>query len=102
MADLLAPTEQADYLIELFPAAGEDMLRLFAAAAENANLVHADFQTIRDLLELAGYDGPETLYVLLLNLLLALEEGSLCVEASVPGLARRLADLVGESAARSW
>src|SRR5262249_46811711 len=94
--------EHADYLLELFPAAIEELLCLFAAAAQNANLVEADFQTIRDVLELAGYDGPETLHVLLLDLHLALEEGSLCIEASVPRLARRLADLVGESAANAW
>ena len=94
--------EHSDYLLELFPAASEALLRLFAAAAENANLVETDFQTIRDVLELADYEGPETLHVLLLDLHLALEEGSLCIEASVPSLARRLSDLVGESAANNW
>jgi exodeoxyribonuclease V alpha subunit len=101
MAEILLPIESTD-LTDLFPKASEDLLHLFASAAENADLVQADFQTIRDLVELADYDGPETLHVLLLDLLLAREEGSLCVEASVPGLARRLADLVGESMAKTW
>ena len=102
MPELLATPEYAYYLAELFPAASEDLLRLLAAAAENANLAESDFQTIRDLLELAGYDGPESLHVLLLNLQLALEEGSLCVEATIPRLSRRLADLVGDTEAISW
>jgi exodeoxyribonuclease V alpha subunit len=102
MPELLATPESTNYLAELFPAASEDLLRLFAAAAENANLLEADFQTVRDVLELAGYDGPESLHVLLLDLHLALEEGSLCVEASVPSLSRRLADLVGKAEATGW
>src|SRR5207244_12386417 len=92
MPESMTGTERTEYLAELFPAASEDLLHLFAAAAENANLVHADFQTIRDLLELGGYDGPESLHALLLNLHLALEEGSLCIEASIPSLAGRLTD----------
>ena len=98
MPNVTVVADQAPYLAELFPGASEDLLRLFAAAAENANLVESDFQTIRDLLELAGYDGPESLHVLLFNLHLALEEGSLCVAATIPGLSRRLADLVGDTA----
>ena len=101
MPNVTVVADQAPYLAELFPGASEDLLRLFAAAAENANLVESDFQTIRDLLELAGYDGPESLCVLLLNLHLALEEGSLCVEATVPCLSRRLADLIGDREATS-
>lgn len=102
MPELFTASEQTDDLRELFPAASEDVVRLFAAAAENANLVLADFQTIRDVLELSGDDGAESLHVLLLILHLALEEGSLCVEATLPSLARRLTDLVGDQVATSW
>jgi len=91
-----------EYLPDQFPAVSEDVLRLFAAAAENANLLPTDFYTIRDLLDLSGSTSPETLHVLLLCLFLALEEGSLCVDASVPGLERRLSDLTDEASAKTW
>jgi exodeoxyribonuclease V alpha subunit len=95
-------TEHTEFLRELFPEAEESLVRLFASAAENADLLHTDFYTIRDLLDLSCYSGPTTLHVLLLTLLLALEEGSLCVEASPSGLKKRLADLVGDHEAGDW
>jgi exodeoxyribonuclease V alpha subunit len=96
-----------DFLRDLFPEATEDLLRLLSSAQANANLVDADFYTLRDLLELSGYESEEPVLVLLLALLVALEEGSLCVEASVAGLSRRLAGLaedavLSESQIRTW
>jgi exodeoxyribonuclease V alpha subunit len=82
------------FLSRLFPGAGQALLALYASAAENAGLVATDFYTIRDLLQLSGYSGEEPLQVLLLSLTIALDEGSLCIEASEAGLSRRLGDLV--------
>jgi exodeoxyribonuclease V alpha subunit len=93
--------EIPDYLRDRFPETGEDVLRLLAAAADNAGLLPADFYTIGDLLDLSEVTGPEML-LLLLCLHLALEEGSLCVEASFGGLERRLSDLTDETAAKTW
>jgi hypothetical protein len=53
-------TEHTEFLRELFPEADESLARLFASAAENADLLHTDFYTIRDLLDLSCYSGPTT------------------------------------------
>jgi exodeoxyribonuclease V alpha subunit len=90
------------FLRDLFPKAGPDLLRLFEAAAENSNLLRVDFYTVRDLVELSGYTTQEALQALLLVMFLALDEGSLCVEASPASLHRRLQDLAGEAAAGAW
>ncbi|MBL8795207.1 MAG: exodeoxyribonuclease V subunit alpha [Planctomycetia bacterium] len=92
----------ANFLRHQFPTVSPPLRALFESAAENANLLCSDFWTIRDLLELSGYEGDEPLQVLLLCLLLALDEGSLCVEASEAGLARRLAWLVDDVAAENF
>jgi exodeoxyribonuclease V alpha subunit len=83
----------AGFLAGLFPEASAACIDLYANAADNAGLLRTDFYTIRDLLDLSGYANEQPLHVLLLCLLLALDEGSLCVEASAAGLARRLAHL---------
>src|SRR5262249_28054324 len=67
----------------------------YTSAAEDANLLSTDFYTIRDLLDLSGYADQEPVHALLLVLLLALDEGSLCVEAAPAGLERRLAGVTG-------
>jgi len=92
----------SSFLRDLFPEAEPELLRLFEAAAENSNLLRVDFYTIRDLVELSGYTTQEALQALLLVMLLALDEGSLCVEASQASLQRRLQDLAGEAAAGAW
>src|SRR5271156_1078515 len=93
------------FLRTLFPEASPTLLALYAGAAEHAGLLRTDFYTLRDLLDLSGYGSQEPLHVLLLALILALDEGSLCVEATEAGLTRRLAylgidpaDLVHEAA----
>jgi exodeoxyribonuclease V alpha subunit len=94
--------ELSPFLRTLFAERSDDLLALYAGAEANADLLHADFYTLRDLLELSGYETNEPVHVLLLALLLALDEGSLCVEASSDGLARRLAGLAEEPVVRAW
>jgi exodeoxyribonuclease V alpha subunit len=89
------------FLRNVFPGAGEALLRLYAGAADEAGLLSTDFYTIRDLLELSGHTD-ETLQALLVCLFVALEEGSLCVECSQAGLSRRLADLASDTEADDW
>jgi len=91
-----------DALLALFPTADDGLLDLFASAWENANLMFTDFCTINDLLECGGYQQSLPLHVLLLDLFLALEEGSLCIRATEDDLVRRLHDLVDETRARTW
>jgi exodeoxyribonuclease V alpha subunit len=79
-----------------------DLVRLYDEALEEGGLVPTDFYTVHDLLDLSGCLDQEPLHALLLAMLLALDEGSLCVEASEDGLTRRLHDLVGQEEARSW
>jgi exodeoxyribonuclease V alpha subunit len=97
--------ERAEYyyfLKELFPGAGPELLRLLQGAADNAYLLRSDFYTIRDWIEIAGYAEADTLHAILLLMLAALEEGSLCLEVSEPALLRRLRDFVAEPEALLW
>jgi exodeoxyribonuclease V alpha subunit len=90
------------FLKDLFPNSSPELLRLLESSAENAGLLRGDYFTIRDWLEIADYPAAEGLIALLLVLMLALEEGSLCVEASAESIARRLTDLVGADDAMAW
>lgn len=90
------------FLRDLFPRATPELLRLYESAAKNAALLRSDYDTVRDWLELAGYQEHATLPALLLVLLLALEEGSCCVELAEQSLARPLVDLVGADEAHAW
>lgn len=90
-----------DYLLSIFPTADSELLDLFASAWENANLAYSDFCTINDLLDCSGYRQSAALHVLLLDLFLALEDGSSCIQASAEGLARRLRDLADDERAAS-
>jgi exodeoxyribonuclease V alpha subunit len=96
------PTPVSYFLKELFPSATPELLRLLEGASENGGLLRADYFTIRDWLEIAEYQEAEGLVALLLVLMLALEEGSLCVEASTQSIARRLADLVAVEEGLEW
>ncbi len=94
--------EAHKWLPVLFPEAGEELRQLLASAADNADLSHTDFYTIRDLLDLSGYETEQSLHLLLLIMLLALQEGSLCLEVSLAGLGRYLADLADANTAQDW
>ena len=96
------PTPLTYVLNDLFPKAGPQLLRLLAAAAENASLLRGDYFTMRDWLEISGDEGEESAVVLLLVMMLSLEEGSLCVTASAESIAGRLSDLVGADEALAW
>jgi exodeoxyribonuclease V alpha subunit len=96
------PRELSHFLTDLFPEATPELLRLFGSAAENAALLRSDYYTIRDWLEIADYRDHPWVAALLLVMLLALDEGSFCVELSEPALARRLADLVSADDAADW
>jgi exodeoxyribonuclease V alpha subunit len=86
----------------LFPGASAELIALYERARENAGLLDTDLYTIDDLVQLSGYVNDEPLHALLLALLLALGEGSLCVEASEDGLERHFAELAGPDQAREW
>ena len=87
---------------ELFPDVGEELSLLLDGAVENSGLLASDYMTVRDLLELSGYAHEEPLHVLLLILLTALDEGSLCVEVSEERLSHRLASLASAASVGSW
>src|SRR5262245_33291103 len=78
------------------------LARLYEEAADSAGLLHTDFCTVRDLLEISGYRNIEPLHPLLLAMLRALAEGSLCVEIAPASLARRLGFLTEPGAADAW
>ncbi len=95
-------TEHYPFLRDLFPAAGPELLRLLHGGVDNAMLLRNDFYTMRDWLEIAGGADQEPLHAILLLMLVALEEGSLCIEAAPAALKRRLLDLVPEPDATTW
>ena len=90
------------FLRELFPKAGPELMRLLHGAADNAFLLRSDYYTMRDWLEIADCRDPETAHAILLLMLVALEEGSLCIEISAPALLRRLLDFVPEPESTTW
>ncbi len=94
--------EHFHFLKEIFPQAGPELLRLLHGAAENAYLLRSDFYTIRDWLEIAECGKNDVPAAILLLLLVALEEGSLCIEIAEPALLRRLLDFVPEAEAAVW
>jgi exodeoxyribonuclease V alpha subunit len=87
---------------ELFPGIGAELRRLFDSAVENSGLLTADWCTLRDLVDLSDYRDDEPLHALLLVMLAALDEGSLCVEITAERLAQRLADLADADAVANW
>ena len=96
------PGDLATFVRHLFPKASPPLLALFDGAIENAALLHTDFLSIHDLLDLSSYHDHENLHVLLLLMFLALSEGSLCLEVSNAGLCRRMAELVSDAQAQTW
>ena len=90
------------FLKELFPKAGPELMRLLHGAADNAFLLRGDYYTMRDWLEIAECGDPEAAHAILLLMVVALEEGSLCIEISTPALLRRLLDFVPEAEAAAW
>jgi exodeoxyribonuclease V alpha subunit len=99
---LSARPEISYFLADLFPEAAPELLQLFESATENAALLRSDYYTIRDWLEISDYREHPCLPALLLVLLLALEEGSFCLELSEAALARRLSDLIDSTEAAQW
>jgi exodeoxyribonuclease V alpha subunit len=95
-------SEHFHFLKELFPAAGTELMQLLQGAAENAFLVRSDFYTMRDWLEIAEYRDQDVPHAILLLMLVALEEGSLCIEIAEPALLPRLRDFVPEAEATAW
>jgi exodeoxyribonuclease V alpha subunit len=89
------------HLRELFPQASDDLLALFRGAEENAAVLPCDLHTLRDWLQIADYQD-ESLHALLLLLILAEQEGSLCIELSKASCLRRLGDLVPPAQAAQW
>ena len=90
------------FLKEFFPHAGPELMLLLQGALENAFLLRSDFYTMRDWLEIADYRDEEVPHAVLLLMLVALEEGSLCIEVAEPALLRRLVDFVPEPQAIAW
>src|SRR4051812_24702611 len=86
------------YLEALFPKADEATVRLLAAAVEQGGFLACDVHALRDLLELSGYLDRPAAFALVIVLMAALDDGSLCVAATAPALTNRLKDLAGPEA----
>lgn len=98
-----SPAFQETWLRDVIPEPSHDLLRLLDGAEENGAALPSDFHTLEDWLTIADYHD-EALAAALLLLILAREEGSLCVELSRPNLLRRLEDLLPteETVCAAW
>jgi exodeoxyribonuclease V alpha subunit len=96
----LAP-EIAPFLRQLFPATSSELLALLQSARQDAGLLQSDCQTIRDWLDISGYK-QESLIVALVLMILAQDEGSLCIDISRESLAQRLRDVATEDKIPYW
>jgi exodeoxyribonuclease V alpha subunit len=85
---------------QLFPSASPRLLTLHAAVASEIDPI--DLYTIRDLTELSNRPHDEDLHALLLLMLLAMDEGSACIEFSQENLCRRLGDFIPAPQAAAW
>lgn len=94
--------DQHFFLKGIFPNAGPALCRLLQGAADNSNLLRTDYYSIRDWLEIAHCASCDEAYALLLLMLTALEEGSVCIETTEDCLIRRLGDLVSGEEAIEW
>src|SRR5262245_31821164 len=97
----IAGSEQ-DWLQGFFPGAGRPLQELYQKAVDAAGLLPVDLYGIRDLLELSDYQADEPLHVLLLAMTLALNEGSLCVQAIPSAIRGRLEDLTEPEQTARW
>jgi exodeoxyribonuclease V alpha subunit len=98
----MAEKSEYFFLREIFPDAGRELQGLLHGAAENALLMRSDFYTIRDWVEIARCPDQEELHAILLLMLVALDEGSLCIETAPEPLLRRLGDLTDADDAAAW
>jgi exodeoxyribonuclease V alpha subunit len=86
----------------VFPTATPELAGLLAASMDGASLALNDLYTLRDWLEISECPPQDELLALLALLMLALDEGSLCVTLEPAALRRRLGDLIDDAAADAW
>jgi len=89
-------------LKRVFPRISADLEALYASAVDNGGLTHLDVLTLRDLLEISGYESEEVLHAALIVMLLSLREGSVCTEVAGASLTRRFDGLVSPQKASEW
>ncbi len=68
---------------------------LYQAALNELDLTTIDYQTIRDILELAYIKDDVAVEAAIIALFVARNEGSLCVKMNLPSLSRRLPEFIG-------
>lgn len=88
------PLEEALQRLGLWPRSSERQA-LYRAAVRELDLTVIDYQTVRDLLEMARIDADPAVEAALFALFVARNEGSLCVRAEADSLLRRLPDFPG-------
>lgn len=72
-----------------------ELKSVYRAAVENLDLLTIDYQTIRDLMRLAG-TRDTTLHLVLLALFSSLAEGSVCLKLTPESLNKKLKPLCGD------
>ncbi|HEX3313856.1 MAG TPA: AAA family ATPase, partial [Gemmataceae bacterium] len=78
------------------------LCRLLDHAVELGNFAASDLYSLGDFLAAAPADAVEEAGILIVPLMLALDEGSLAIEAEVESLLRRLADFGPAEELRPW
>ncbi|MFL5240845.1 MAG: exodeoxyribonuclease V subunit alpha [Gemmataceae bacterium] len=99
---MLNTSELRRFLQFLFPKAGTELLALYESATDLCGIRYTDLCTVHDLLDLSGYIDEEPLHALLIIMLAALQEGSVCVPTEETALAGRLAEFSDGERARNW
>jgi exodeoxyribonuclease V alpha subunit len=99
---MAAPSLMHQVMPELLSGIGDGLRQVYQGAIDNSGLLTSDYMTLRDLLELSGYTDKEPLHALLLIMLAALNEGSLCVEINAERLNKRLKDLTDLETVEPW
>jgi exodeoxyribonuclease V alpha subunit len=99
---MITTSELGIYIRSLFPRAGKELLNLYDGAVEKGGLQYTEICTIHDLLDLSGYGDDEPVHALLILMLAALDEGSVCIDTVESALAERLANFLDETEAQDW
>ena len=86
----------------VFPECRAGAVAAFARRRGECRVSAQRFYTMHDWLEIADYREEDAAHAILLLMLVALEEGSLCIEIAEPALLQRLRDLVPETEAAVW
>lgn len=99
---MITTSELRGFVRSLFPGAGKELLHFYDAAVDKGGLLYTELCTIHDLLNLSCYADQEPVHTVLILMLAALDEGSVCIDTAELALAGRLRNILHEEGAKDW